>query len=662
MIGLTVGFRINSLRCLRKLFPFAVESYEAGHKVVFLHVLDQVELSCVEHLGEIRRTAWDSESNNHDIDVLFALDGCDDPPDNCVVVGVHHSHHPIEGDNGEVEAYYHYIKMFSRCHYSILGQPNLYRFNSDDFVEMLSHFPVHNQGYTSNVVIPGGYSSVDDLLHLSNDDVTQGTILFAHVESIRSSNEARVIVDILNCIKQKFPNKEIVYSPYPSLEKIYDGMEIVLLTGEGRVKLNTDYDTSLPFARAEVLITDSSSAAETYSCGTLRPHIQCQFFGMRKKAQRTDLGWIVYSVEQLEEAIDNLNVEYDSFESSIAAKRSRQYLNFGSTANYIVRQLGAISKRDVLEGWIDIRRSSDESVSDNQYGFFERLSELPAGYRKMSAYQIGVSCCVDAEDKLLFSEMENFIKHARPIARHNCDQLVCCLIDEQCMRLVGYAEYEQMFQTNHSLPFFLSCSTDDTIDDFSFSESFVSSNFAGYIEKGEEGSYDWLDFESIFFKYGTFLLVIANQTEVERFSVAVDLFCQIKKLRNFAYFSFIWPSSSKLHMARVLRGAVSMLPSWEVLNVIEDRTPKPYYIWGCSGFYEQLKGDSLLPTPEGCMGFIDNDQSKWGTEIDSLLVNSLDEIVRDKPFEFMIVFAVSHIYIPEIILQIEALLNKKSLS
>lgn len=649
---ITIGIRILSDICLKRLLPFAKEALKQGFRVVFLNILQSEEIDFIKIIGENRKITAEEISNQNDLDVLIVMDRCLTPPTGVKVVSVPHCHLPIDPENTDPAAYYSTLSFLAGSDYLFLGQKNLLNFEGDSFENLLAEVPADEQLVSKcATIIPGGYSSLDVVLEqISKDkDCCVDSVFFAQVELVNNFEDACNGANIIELLALKFPDKTIRYSPLPFYQGIQRSSFVMDMVTAQNVFFDLDYVSSSRYQRSELLVTDSSTMAYTFSNATLRPHIQCQLYGFKRKPKRTSSGWIVYSLDQLAQAIDHVQENQDEFMASIKKKRDESFVNLGNSAKYLIDNIEVIVKGESLSDWLCVERraaSTYEKLNDRMS--LQVIDQLPTGYSKMGSYFCARKYFKTNESSNPFIQLNHLLLCARSFTRFNSFDLIHMVIDGDTLKYVDYSEYADYFVAEGTPPFFLCCDSDESIESYALPTNFIESKFAGYIMIDSNKRAGGKTLEDVFCTYDKFSIIIGNSDVRERFSIALR------------FYSLAIDKGCSLDLGPVSRGHVplfidenvSLVAPWDAEKRIGSGGEEKFLIWGCSGYFRELQRDNMLPDMDKCIGFIDNNSEIVGSTIDALPVYSLEQVVGLDLEPYYIFFAVSSMYLAEILTQI----------
>ncbi|WP_432738074.1 hypothetical protein [Maridesulfovibrio sp. FT414] len=649
---MVIGININTSRSLKRLQPFALEAKRRNYRVIFFCIYNDVEYSNIKQIGEVRFIRAEEMASCDDVDVLFTQDRCTHPPKAAKVIAVPHSFHVVDYDNSDPWAYAAQMEFLAGCHYLILGNVNIRNFSKYDFRLMLSTIPEHlHLPSREAVIIPGGYPSLDLLLtSVSQENVCPDSVFFAQVDAIESSMCATDVKNIISCLSNYFFKDKIIYSPYPHSRSLQDSKILFEELGIENVFLNTNFESASVFARAFLLVTDSSTTAYTYSFATLRPHIQCQFYGYRKKPTKSEFGWIVYSLEQLEWALKDVLENYGKYEVSLSSLRDKIYLNIGCTANYIFENINTIVKGESLPDWYCVERHMLEALPVSEKDFFDTVFFLPSGYEKIHYYQRALKGYT-GEQGSIFEELQRMMTSSRSFTRSNSHNLVCMEISKNGLRYVEYSEYSALSNGENPAKCFISCDADEDINSFNFSSDFLEKCFCGYVTSMGLVGRTGLTVESILDKHEDAYIFIANMLVFNRFAIAFEIFYKIKE-RGLFFNSRGW--DHVFGYISIENDGVRILPSWEVKETLSSGQFGKFAVWGCSGYYKVLRKAGKLPNMEDCICFIDNNAAMHGEVVDGIEVFALESAVLKFELPLKVVLAVSELFVQEIILQVES--------
>ena len=652
MNKLTLGFNLRTSRSLNRLWTFAEEALKHGHKIVFLDTFNKKAFTHLKNFGEIRVIRPNDISTQSDLNVIFTEDKCLNAPEGCPVVGLTHAHIPIAYDNKDKDEYCIYMEFLAGCDYLILGHNNLNKFKGSDFEELLSLSINHKTIRSSHaVLIPGGYPPLDSLIKkIERNSKKADTILFAPSINCNSHDDLNNMA-AAELVSKIFPDKKIIYAPYPSQQDLQDGFEIVnALNRKNLFLIHEPQTTAELFTCSKILITDSSTTAFTYSMATLRPHIQCQFNGKRKEPTQTNTGWIVYSLSQLENILYNFQNSLDHYKHSLLEKRNQDYANIGHTAEYIIENIDIISKNKTLPNWLKVKRTtSNEYTNISDLEALAKIEKIPVGPRKKHIYFNQFTTICQGMD-CTQSDCYKLIRCSKSIFWFYSYDLLVFEVSSNTLRFVTPIEFDKISVDEKGLKFFLRCDPSDSLSSFDFPEKFKKSNFAGYINFESCRPAGGIKLDEIFSSNSKFLILISSQSMYNRFSMVISLY--LNAIANNIKID-VPPSAERLPIVLSLTKETLILPRWEVKKMFNPKSSISFMVWGCSNYYQLLRKAGSLPDMKNCTGFIDNNVEMHGKKVEGKKVYSLEQVIHKDPNPSIIVLAVSDIFIREIIEQIK---------
>ena len=655
----SIAILLSSNLSIKRLLPFAKEAHARGHKVLFLNMVQENEEELRQY-GEVETLRSVDLRHRQGIDVLFTVDSCVNKPQGSKVVSVPHFHSDISPDNTDAENYYPYMSQLAGSDYLILGHKNLHKFRGDDFEYSLSLIPEElHLPENSSTIIPAGYPSLDVLVEQTRKYQETGNLIIyaCGYGYSQTEQEALTHIAILETLARTFPQKTIIFRPVPSVVARHDAKAIFEQVKAKNVNLDLSNSNIELYARASLLITDSSTTAETFSYATLRPHIQCQMHGLRKKITHKQTGWIVYSQQQFERVLADIKMGSNFYAEEILNHRNTQFCSIGKTATNIFDHIEIISVGKSCDNWIQVTKKINESLRNQEDGdLLDAIMQLKAGPKQAQYIACAEDYIIHAKSPRSYASLFNGLRSHKTLRQINGRNLTCFLIDKDTMRILDHSEIHKLVSKQGAIPFYLNCNNDITIDDFTLNTDFMRKSFAGYTGAGAEEKDNYHTLKDIIAGHDRAYVAIGSDDMYERLSTAFDLYyhARLKGLEMV--------SPEVLHYTAVKitgENTVKLMLAWECRKERESGRFGPFMIWGSSGYYQQLRKHNELPDMKDCLGFIDSNTTVQGTEVDGLPVYALADALRSTAEPFVIIIAASYIYHEEILAALKEGLSRK---
>ncbi|WP_421900053.1 hypothetical protein [Maridesulfovibrio sp.] len=571
-------------------------------------------------------------------------------PQDSKVVGIPHFHTDIDPKNANVEDYYPYMVILAGCDYMILGHQNLSRFAGKDFEHILGIVPEeYHLPESHSTIIPAGYPSLDVLEEsISNSQVEQDSILYAPTYNyVQTEKDSQDTISILETLAQKFPDKQIVFRPLPNSQARHEGKVLFEKLKSKNVSLDLSNNNPEQYARAALVVTDTSTTADTFSYATLRPHIQCQMHGFKKESTSKGTGWVAYSLEQFNQILNSLDLDSGAYADEILKQRNEQFCSVGRTAANVIDHIETICNGDNCESWLKVPRRIDRSLRDsNDKDLLQEILKTKPGPRKASYITCAEAYSNCSSQPRSYADLFNWYKAHQPLNRENAHNLTCFLMQDKTIQIIDSSDFHETNPQRMNIPFYLNCGQDTSIDDFTFSADIIKTSFAGYTGTNTEEKNNHVPLQEIISNQERAYIAIGNDTMYSRMATSFDLYCLARQNG----LEIISPKV--LHYIAVEitpQKTVNLLQAWQCREKAKSNNSEPFMIWGSSGYYQQLKTNNELPDMARCLGFIDSNKDSQGTTVDAKTVYSLQEALRVAKYPFTIIIAASYIYHDEII-------------
>lgn len=220
----------------------------------------------------------------------------------------------------------------------------------------------------SLVAIPAGYPKLDgNIRRFQACDATTDSIIYAPTVT-KDRYRAYVSLpeygeQIVATLLETFPDHRIVFRPHPHTRHFRYVTDLVKRhEAEPRFVFDDNpSDYMANYARSALLVTDMSGTAFTYAFTTLRPvvffshredeGIADAFDNVRYFEARTQIGYVVRTLEELRDTGRRALAERDQKEDAIRAFRDAVVYNVGTSEDYIVDSIDAIVAREVRDDW-----------------------------------------------------------------------------------------------------------------------------------------------------------------------------------------------------------------------------------------------------------------------------------------------------------------------
>lgn len=230
-------------------------------------------------------------------------------------------------------------------------------------------------------IIPGGYPKID-LLRESflKSKIVRNAFLYApSTKSLQGIKLAETKEICLQLIK-KFPDREVIYRPYPDPGERRDALKIVQ---ELKQYKNFTYDTShsaqASQLRSEIIITDASSIALSYSFATYTPHIRVikSHNTINTEIHEDDAWYEIGNIEHLYKVILLCLDKKEYWKSKIEKTQYEFLYNPGNAINNIARQINNIANEVVEDSWFSLYRSYPDIKLNTEEAFLSHIKKYP---------------------------------------------------------------------------------------------------------------------------------------------------------------------------------------------------------------------------------------------------------------------------------------------
>jgi len=173
----------------------------------------------------------------------------------------------------------------------------------------------------------------------------------------------------------------VIYRPYPSDSERFDAGNIVEELSEYS---NFTYDSSHSILeaqlRAELMITDLSSGALSFSFSTFTPHIQLVEQSQMKTEDSLWEGDAWYELSKVEELKDVVNLSIkkrDYWKNKIEKTQFNFLYKPENSMGYISLQIDLIAQGKVGNDWLKWSRQTTKVNIKNEDDFFQHVKYFP---------------------------------------------------------------------------------------------------------------------------------------------------------------------------------------------------------------------------------------------------------------------------------------------
>lgn len=219
--------------------------------------------------------------------------------------------------------------------------------------------------------IPGGYPKVGWVhSYLKLNDKQKDCVVVAPTNLLHpASMGMRRVEEVVNALVRICDEYTIVLRPYPNDlkdPKVFDRIRALEDEGEGRVIVDRSI-TGLEFQeRAALMVTDTSSAAVTFSFASERPVV---FIDKRTVGQveEDEIGCRVGEIERLNEAIAECGTKQEYWRKKIACVRESRLCNALTAGEYLAGKIDVFLGRGSEPDWLNVPRNGIRGESDQDY-------------------------------------------------------------------------------------------------------------------------------------------------------------------------------------------------------------------------------------------------------------------------------------------------------
>lgn len=262
---------------------------------------------------------------------------------------------------------------------------NLNEVNPDKFSQLFSQsYPKEFTKYrNSNLyIIPAGYPKLDLLKEaMLNRKANNNALLFAPTTKALTNFSIQKTKEICILLLENYPDREIIYRPYPSESERLDASSIL---NELKQYSNFTYDNqgSILCAqlRSELMITDLSSAALSFSFSTFTPHIQIVEQSHMKTKNSLWEGDAWYELSDLGELVRavNLSIKKSAYWKNKIEKEQYNFLyQPENSINHISKQIDMIAQGKVGGDWLNWSREMPKVKIESEDDFFSHIEKFP---------------------------------------------------------------------------------------------------------------------------------------------------------------------------------------------------------------------------------------------------------------------------------------------
>ena len=225
-------------------------------------------------------------------------------------------------------------------------------------------------------IIPGGYPKIDSLYSDSLKINKLDRIILCPTSFFVAYAEMYPIIeDTISYLLNKNISHKVVLRPFPYISSI-EKLESIKLKFSDHPRFIFDLSATgeYHFLRSLFAITDSSSAAVSFSLSTCRPTIAYQPKRIRIKDRKYDpIGTYACTQEEVFKCIDNYLDPQNTSSQDIELRRNDFIYNPCNSIKYFVDSIPFIIEGKKRKEWLEIDR---KAWNDEQPGFKQRHLEF----------------------------------------------------------------------------------------------------------------------------------------------------------------------------------------------------------------------------------------------------------------------------------------------
>ncbi len=233
-----------------------------------------------------------------------------------------------------------------------------------------SFFDLRDKKFT---IIKGGYLKIDLLTEkIEAKKIRTDSILF--MPSYPYFEAEKQYLDILETIKETCPDLSIIFRPYnPPTAKLYSILE--QFSGYKNIEIDTLPGNETSFARAKVLVTDTSFGRRTFAYATGRPAIAYQPKSDQPGITFSHQSFNTYTKEQLKHVLSWTVNQNGDLKQQLLQMRNKDLMNIGKSFDLLLDSIKAVVMGETREYWTTFERTfakRDWETPDTWVNFFLR--------------------------------------------------------------------------------------------------------------------------------------------------------------------------------------------------------------------------------------------------------------------------------------------------
>lgn len=205
------------------------------------------------------------------------------------------------------------------------------------------------------IIIKGGYLKIDLLTEkIKAKQVKTDSILFMPSYPFFGAEEQ--YLDILEAIKETCPDLNIILRPYnPPTAKLYSILE--QFSGYKNLKIDTLPGNETSFARAKVLVTDTSFGRRTFAYATGRPAIAYQPKSDQPNVTFSHQSFNTHTKEQLKQVLSWAVNPNEEIKQQLLQMRNKDLMNIGKSFDLLLDSIKAVVMEENRDYWITFERT-----------------------------------------------------------------------------------------------------------------------------------------------------------------------------------------------------------------------------------------------------------------------------------------------------------------
>jgi len=231
-------------------------------------------------------------------------------------------------------------------------------------------------------VVPTGYAKLDLLKgSLAKRKEVKNALLFAPTSKFLTHFTLEKTKNICLHLLRSFPDKEIIYRPFPSDNERLDALNIIEELSE---YCNFTYDDSHSILdaqlRTELMITDLSSGALSFSFSTFTPHIQLVEQSQMKTTEFLLEGDAWYELSRIEELKNVVSLCLDKssyWKNKIARTQFKFLYHPEKSLEHLSKQIDLISQGKIGKDWMKWSRDMEKVEIKSEDDFLQHVKNFP---------------------------------------------------------------------------------------------------------------------------------------------------------------------------------------------------------------------------------------------------------------------------------------------